>query len=310
MNCLEAKYIIIMVGLPARGKSFLSKKLNSLFTFLGIGSEIFNLGSYRRKSSAVLFDSYYFAPDNLQAKSEREQFARLALEDALEFLRTPYNHVAIYDGTNLSRDRREFLRSVLAEKRVKTIWIQMECSNKDIISQNVIKSKLDLQDYSFIQDKSLVYSDFMRRIEEYQKSALPILQQEMDDNPLESFIFIREMGLEIEFNISQDTNLEYLKLDSYLLKTYSGKVKVKVKLIHNSQNEADSIKTKSKHDSQTEISDEESIRIIELENEDLETESKRRVFLDRLVEAPSRKTEIVYQTENLYAYQLMSLFEF
>lgn len=38
-----------MVGLPARGKSYFSKKVNKYLQWLGYSSRIFNIGDYRRR---------------------------------------------------------------------------------------------------------------------------------------------------------------------------------------------------------------------------------------------------------------------
>lgn len=43
------KIIISMVGLPARGKSFISKKLCKYLIWLGYNSRVFNIGNYRRE---------------------------------------------------------------------------------------------------------------------------------------------------------------------------------------------------------------------------------------------------------------------
>ncbi len=40
--------IITMVGLPARGKSYLSRKLRNFLCWSGLKGKIFNFGMYRR----------------------------------------------------------------------------------------------------------------------------------------------------------------------------------------------------------------------------------------------------------------------
>ena len=44
------KLIIIMVGLPARGKSYISQKLYRYFKWSGISSKIFNAGDSEKIS--------------------------------------------------------------------------------------------------------------------------------------------------------------------------------------------------------------------------------------------------------------------
>ncbi len=41
--------VVVMVGLPARGKTFVSKKLVRYLNWIGIRSKVFNVGEYRRK---------------------------------------------------------------------------------------------------------------------------------------------------------------------------------------------------------------------------------------------------------------------
>lgn len=43
------KVVIPMVGLPARGKSYFSKKITRYLHWLGYSCKIFNIGNYRRK---------------------------------------------------------------------------------------------------------------------------------------------------------------------------------------------------------------------------------------------------------------------
>ena len=58
----RAALCIVMVGLPARGKSYLSHKIANFFSWMGVGGRIFNVGNYRRKQvsgqqSAAFFSS-------------------------------------------------------------------------------------------------------------------------------------------------------------------------------------------------------------------------------------------------------------
>merc|ERR1719291_892761 len=44
-----SKLILVMVGLPARGKTFISRKIARYLTWLGQRVRTFNIGQYRRK---------------------------------------------------------------------------------------------------------------------------------------------------------------------------------------------------------------------------------------------------------------------
>lgn len=94
-----------MVGLPARGKSFVSRKMQLYLQWSGVNCRIFNVGKYRREAHALyvqeqtltsdemsdrkkkgLCDADFFDPANKEAKAVREKAADLALRDMLRWL--------------------------------------------------------------------------------------------------------------------------------------------------------------------------------------------------------------------------------
>ena len=50
--------VVVMVGLPARGKTFVSKKLVRYLNWIGIRSRVFNVGEYRRKRQMGGYGGY------------------------------------------------------------------------------------------------------------------------------------------------------------------------------------------------------------------------------------------------------------
>ncbi len=67
----ERKLIIVMVGLPARGKSFTARKLNRYLNWMGFSSLVFNFGQYRRKSMEGFQSSDFFSSENSQGTKLR-----------------------------------------------------------------------------------------------------------------------------------------------------------------------------------------------------------------------------------------------
>lgn len=55
-----------MVGLPARGKTYISRKLNRYLTWLGYKSRVFNIGNYRREICGTECDKNFFDSKNDQ----------------------------------------------------------------------------------------------------------------------------------------------------------------------------------------------------------------------------------------------------
>merc|ERR1719367_2642376 len=79
--------VLVMVGLPARGKSFISKKLERFLQWRGLRTQMFNVGTYRRDSTAPEQSgrSSFFDAHNAKARNLREEAATAALTDVIAF---------------------------------------------------------------------------------------------------------------------------------------------------------------------------------------------------------------------------------
>jgi signal recognition particle GTPase len=53
-----------MVGLPARGKTYISKKLARYLNWIGIKTKVFNVGEYRREAVKSYNGKDFFDPNN------------------------------------------------------------------------------------------------------------------------------------------------------------------------------------------------------------------------------------------------------
>lgn len=72
---LEQPLVIAMVGLPARGKSYIVKMMIRYLTWNGFESKVFNVGSYRREIGLAGADSNFFDATNADAQNLREEMA-------------------------------------------------------------------------------------------------------------------------------------------------------------------------------------------------------------------------------------------
>src|SRR5260221_4906344 len=77
------KIALVMVGLPARGKSYIARKLARFLRWLGHETRVFNVGAYRREIVGSKKPHEFFDPRNAEALSERQRVATLALEDLI-----------------------------------------------------------------------------------------------------------------------------------------------------------------------------------------------------------------------------------
>ncbi len=80
------KYVLAMVGLPARGKSYLVKMIMRYLRWTGISSEIFNVGNFRRKRGMGAVPSTFFDKNNADAQNKREQLAKAVQDDMYRWL--------------------------------------------------------------------------------------------------------------------------------------------------------------------------------------------------------------------------------
>ena len=84
------KLIVILVGLPARGKTFLCNKLMCYLNWLGHRTRHFNVGNYRRRQRGAgeVQDAGWFDPGNPVGYEARQRALLAALDDLEAWLAT------------------------------------------------------------------------------------------------------------------------------------------------------------------------------------------------------------------------------
>ena len=166
----DNKLYIVMVGLPARGKSTIANKLKENLTKYGIRTGIFNNGDLRRKlTGAESSRPEFYNPNNLQGAELREKIAISNIERAVNYLkRTGY--VAILDATNVSLKRREIISTSITDHPI----LFIECLNGDEkILKAGIQRKAALPEFSHLP-KDEAMKSFRRRIDYYQTLYAPL----------------------------------------------------------------------------------------------------------------------------------------
>ena len=153
------KIVCVMVGLPARGKSYISRRLAQYVSFFyGAPTKVFNVGDYRRKESRGSFHSAdYFDAKNEAAVEERQRVSADALADLARWMREVVPHrldsgdlylsgdfgaLAIFDATNSTRARRAWIIEQLRQTGAKIIFIESVCVDEKMIQQNILHAKV------------------------------------------------------------------------------------------------------------------------------------------------------------------------
>jgi len=166
----EGKLLIALVGLPARGKSYISRTLERHFNWSGINTETFNCGDYRRKNIGVHLPSTFYDPENPEGLQARQEIAQHCLSDCLTVLATTNLCIGIFDATNSTTARRKWISEQVAKAPIKIglVFIESVCNDDLIIEKNINCSKLVNQEYLGVDRKQAVV-DFQERVDFYKK---------------------------------------------------------------------------------------------------------------------------------------------
>uniref|UniRef100_A0A4W3K145 6-phosphofructo-2-kinase/fructose-2,6-biphosphatase 4b n=1 Tax=Callorhinchus milii TaxID=7868 RepID=A0A4W3K145_CALMI len=133
--------LIVMVGLPARGKTYISKKLTRYFNWIGVPTKAFNVGQYRRDLVKTYKSFEFFLPDNQEGLKIRRQCASLALNDVKKYLNEEGGQVAVFDATNTTRERREYIINFAEQNGYKVFFVESVCEDPEVIETNIVVSR-------------------------------------------------------------------------------------------------------------------------------------------------------------------------
>ncbi len=166
----DNKLYIVMVGLPARGKSTIANKLKENLTKYGIKTGIFNNGDLRRKLTGIETSRpEFYDPNNQQGVELREKIAIANIGRAKDYL-AQMGHVAILDATNVSLKRRNKITRAIGDHPI----LFIECINGDEkILKASLQRKVVLPEFSHLAKEEAMQS-FRRRIGYYQTIYTPL----------------------------------------------------------------------------------------------------------------------------------------
>uniref|UniRef100_A0A8C1VH07 6-phosphofructo-2-kinase/fructose-2,6-bisphosphatase 2 n=1 Tax=Cyprinus carpio TaxID=7962 RepID=A0A8C1VH07_CYPCA len=139
--------VIVMIGLPARGKTYMSKKLTRYLNWIGVPTKVFNLGVYRREAVRAYKSYDFFRHDNKEAMKIRRQCALVALQDVKIYLNEEGGQIAVFDATNTTRERRDLIIKFVQENAYKVFFVESVCDDPDVIAANILEVKVSSPDY-------------------------------------------------------------------------------------------------------------------------------------------------------------------
>eukprot|EP01064_Diplonema_japonicum_P030703 TRINITY_DN5291_c2_g1_i1.p1 TRINITY_DN5291_c2_g1~~TRINITY_DN5291_c2_g1_i1.p1 ORF type:complete len:475 (+),score=69.17 TRINITY_DN5291_c2_g1_i1:57-1481(+) len=105
--------VIVTVGLPGRGKSYVSRRIVRFLSWLGLKACVFQVHGYRREIEGGQ-ETEFFNHSNEDASSRRENVVKQAMADMVTWLRQG-GKVGILDGQNVEEKRRKMIFEELSK---------------------------------------------------------------------------------------------------------------------------------------------------------------------------------------------------
>ncbi|KAJ3831665.1 6-phosphofructo-2-kinase-domain-containing protein [Lentinula raphanica] len=175
------KILVITIGLPARGKTHISRSLERYLRWMGVKTQVVSLGDYRRKmlGGGKGLPGDYFS---LGEKSASTNALRLQILEGCEsqishFFEHAKGQVVIYDANNGTRHARKALADKWAGRGVHVIMLESVCDNKEIIEANIRSVKISSPDYrDWDPDKAV--EDYYNRIRDHEKYYEPVEEKD------------------------------------------------------------------------------------------------------------------------------------
>ncbi|KIX06372.1 uncharacterized protein Z518_04348 [Rhinocladiella mackenziei CBS 650.93] len=190
--------VVVMVGLPARGKSLIAGKVKRYLRWTSVKAEVFNVGKYRRTDNPHP-DAKFFDVNNPEGEKARRAAAEAAVADMLKWFKDKDNKVAILDATNSTKSRRKWIYDKIVEANLLHLFVESKCDDEDLIMSNILEVKTTSPDY-IGQDPEEAAKDFRNRIRNYEK-----VYQTIDESEKHlTYVKIINIGARVVINFIQD----------------------------------------------------------------------------------------------------------
>ncbi|KAI0471107.1 bifunctional 6-phosphofructo-2-kinase/fructose-2,6-bisphosphate 2-phosphatase [Xylariaceae sp. FL0804] len=163
----SGRIAIVMVGLPARGKTHISVSMARYLQWLGVKTRIFHLGDYRRATVGQGNDvpEDYFFPDASPASVMlRQKILKKCREDIYAWLNHENGQVAIYDAVNPRAVNRRSLAKEFAKHDVQSLFLESYVDDENLLRENARNVKINSPDFAEM-DPDEAAKLYLRRIE-------------------------------------------------------------------------------------------------------------------------------------------------
>lgn len=145
----SGRMVIVLVGLPARGKTHICVSVSRYLQWLGVKTRIFHLGDYRRATvvGGKVPDDYFFPEPSPSSAILRQKILRKCRDDIYAWLNHENGQVAIYDAVNATEAGRRALANEFAKHDVQTLFVESYVDDEKILKDNVRNVKISHPDF-------------------------------------------------------------------------------------------------------------------------------------------------------------------
>jgi len=168
----SGRLLIVLVGLPARGKSIVAEKLERFLAWRGWRTQAFSAGA-RRRAKLGAGSASFFAAKSDQAGA-REQVAKLVLEEALAFFDSG-GEIAILDASNCTLARRRSQAEAVAAhgaasgKQIALVCVECIVETPTLLLQNMLAKVRASPDFESTEQTAAM-DDLRKRCEIYERT--------------------------------------------------------------------------------------------------------------------------------------------
>jgi 6-phosphofructo-2-kinase/fructose-2,6-biphosphatase 2 len=209
----DTRICVVMVGLPARGKSLIAQKGSTdskhnqamltviavrYLRWLSIEAKTFNVGSYRRADTPQP-TAEFFNTGNPEGERLRRAAAEAAITDMLAWFAAGKGTIAILDATNSTKSRRRWIHERCSSANIETLYVESKCDDEALIMSNILEVKTTSPDYAG-QDPEVAARDFRNRIRNYEKVYQTLDEDERDL----TYVKLINVGSQVIINQIQD----------------------------------------------------------------------------------------------------------
>ncbi|KAK3374049.1 6-phosphofructo-2-kinase-domain-containing protein [Lasiosphaeria ovina] len=146
----SGRIAIVMVGLPARGKTHICVSMARYLQWLGVKTRIFHLGDYRRATvgeGGHVPQDYFYPNASPASVMLRQKILKKCREDIYGWLNHENGQVAIYDAVNPTASGRRALAKEFAKHDVQTLFLESFVDDEDILKENARNVKISSPDF-------------------------------------------------------------------------------------------------------------------------------------------------------------------